>query len=172
MQPAAGLSGRKIAIIQPGARKELRLWPIERYAEVGRFLIEHYGAKVVLTGSRDEIPLLQKLKELLGENAVVGGGTIDTLKKLSALFEKSFLYIGISGGASHIAASLGLPTLLIFGPETIEQWRPIGNRYMIVKKDFPCSPCNQRKDCPILERNCIKAIESGEVIAGIKELLG
>jgi heptosyltransferase-2 len=128
--------------------------------------------RIVLTGSMEEIPLLQELKELVGERAIVGGGSIDTLKKLAALFEESFLYVGVSSGASHIAASLGLPTLLIFGPETVDQWRPIGNRYVIVKKAFPCSPCNQRKNCPILERNCIKAVQTGDVLAGIKELLG
>lgn len=165
------LNGSKIAVIQAGARKGLRLWPIDRYAEVCRFLIEEYGMNIVLTGSVEEIPLLQILKELVGDRAVVGAGNIDTLKKLAALFEHSSVYVGVSSGASHIAASLGLPTLLIFGPETADQWRPIGNRYVIVKKEFPCSPCNQRKDCPILEKNCIKAVEAKEVIMGIKELL-
>ncbi len=167
-----GLTGAKIAVIQPGARRDLRLWPIDRYAEVGNFLIENYGARIVLTGSRDEIPLLEKLKDLLGGRAVVGAGSMDTLKKLGALFERSFFYIGVSSGASHIAASLGLPTLIIFGPETVAQWRPLGNSYVIVKKKFQCSPCNQRKDCPILERNCIKAVETGDVVAGIKDILG
>jgi heptosyltransferase-2 len=166
------LNGSKISVVQPGARKDLRLWPIDRYVEVCRYLIEDYGMRIVLTGSMEEIPLLQELKELVGERAIVGGGSIDTLKKLAALFEESFLYVGVSSGASHIAASLGLQTLLIFGPETVDQWRPIGNRYVIVKKAFPCSPCNQRKNCPILERNCIKAVQTGDVLAGIKELLG
>jgi ADP-heptose:LPS heptosyltransferase len=165
------LDGSKIAIIQPGARKDLRLWPIDRYAEVCRFLIEHFGASIVLTGSVDEMPLLVKIRDLLGGNTVVGGGSIDKLKKLAALFERSFLYLGVSSGASHIAASMGIPSLLIFGPETAEQWRPIGNRYVIVKKEFPCSPCNQRKNCPILDRNCIKAVETADVLAGIKSLL-
>ncbi len=158
-------SGDRIAVIHPGARQAVRQWPEERYAEVGHHLIREYGAKVVLTGSREELPLIKRINTLLNNEAIVGAGEINSLKQLTALFERCVLYIGVSSGPSHLAGVARLPSVLIFGPEPISQWRPLGNKHVIIKKDFPCSPCNQ-KNCP-LEENCIKSVKVEDVIQGI-----
>lgn len=161
----------RLAVIQPGARKAVRRWPLERYAEVGRFLISAYGAKVILAGAPDERDLLFTLKGMIGEGAYIPEGRPFTFRELAAFFEKCFVYVGVSSGPSHIAASVGLQSVLLFGPEKISQWQPLGNRCYIVKKEFPCCPCDQ-KSCPIMEKNCIMAIGAKDVINGINWLLG
>ena len=167
-----GISSKeKIAVIQPGARKGLRVWPQERYAAVAKALIKTYGFRVVLTGTPAELPVIHGVQDLLGGRAVVGAGSIKTLQELTALFERSSLFVGVSSGPSHLAASVGLSTALIFGPETLAQWRPLGNRHAIMKHEFPCSPCNQRRACPLLGRNCIKSVGVKEVLYGIDLLL-
>lgn len=155
----------RVIIIHPGARQAVRQWPEERYAEVGRHLIHEYGAKIVLTGSREELPLINRINTLMNNVAIVGAAEINSLKQLTALFERCALYIGVSSGPSHLAGVARLPSVLIFGPEPISQWRPLGNKHVIIKKDFPCSPCNQ-KHCPIAE-NCIKSVKVEDVIQGI-----
>jgi ADP-heptose:LPS heptosyltransferase len=157
-----------IVIIHPGARQSVRQWPEERYAEVGRCLIAEYGAKIILTGAQDDLPLIKKINTLINKEAIVGATELNSLKQLTALFERCALYIGVSSGPSHLAAAAHLPSVLIFGPEPISQWRPLGNKHVIVKKDFPCSPCNQ-KGCA-LEENCIKSVTVEDVISGIRTL--
>ena len=167
-----GVSAKEpMAVIQPGARKELRCWPPERYAAVAVALMNTYGLRVVLTGTSAELPVIQKVQELLGGQAVIGAGQIHTLQELTALFERADIFVGVSSGPSHLAASAGLPTVLIFGPETRSQWRPLGNRHVIIKHGFPCSPCNQRRECPILDSNCIKSVGVKEVLYGIDLIL-
>ena len=159
-----------LVVIHPGARKSVRQWPEERYAEVGRYLITEYGAKIILTGSRDEVPLIKRIKTLMNnEAAVIGATELNSLKQLTALFERCRLYIGVSSGASHLAGTAHLPSVLLFGPESISQWYPLGNKYFIVKKDFPCCPCNQKR-CHVSE-NCIMSIKVEDVIHGIHILL-
>ena len=104
-----------LVVIHPGARKSVRQWPEERYAEVGRYLITEYGAKIILTGSRDEVPLIKGIKTLMNnEAAVIGATELNSLKQLTALFERCRLYIGVSSGASHLAGTAHLPSVLLF----------------------------------------------------------
>lgn len=158
-----------LVVIHPGARKSVRQWPEERYAEVGWHLIREYGAKIILTGSPYEIPLLKRINDLMNKNALIAAGEIKSLKQLAALFQRCALFIGVSSGPSHIAAVASLPSVLIFGPESISQWKPLGNKCVIIKKRFPCSPCNQKK-CHLLENNCVKAVQVSDVIDGIKRI--
>lgn len=157
-----------LVVIHPGARQSVRQWPEERYAEVGRYLTAEYGAKIILTGSQEELLLIKSINTLMNKEAIVGATELNSLKQLTALFERCALYIGVSSGPSHLAAAVHLPSVLIFGPEPVSQWQPLGNKHVIVKKDFPCSPCNQ-KGCTLKE-NCIKSVTIADVISGIRTL--
>jgi ADP-heptose:LPS heptosyltransferase len=158
-----------LVVIHPGARQAVRQWPEERYAEIGRYLIREYKAKVIFTGSREELPLIKRIKTLMSEEAIIAATELNSLKQLAILFEKCKLYIGVSSGPSHLAGVVHLPSVLIFGPESVSQWRPLGNKHVIIKKDFPCSPCNQ-KGCSV-EENCIKSVKVKDVISGIHTIL-
>ncbi|MEK6645819.1 MAG: glycosyltransferase family 9 protein, partial [Candidatus Firestonebacteria bacterium] len=144
-----------LVVIHPGARQAVRQWPESRYTEVGRYLIEEYGAKIILTGSREELLLMKRIKTLINGAVVIGATEINSFKQLTALFERCTLYIGVSSGPSHMAGVARLPSVLIFGPESVSQWHPLGNQYYIAKKGFPCCPCNQKR-CPV-EENCIES---------------
>lgn len=158
-----------LVVIHPGARQTVRQWPESRYAEVGRYLIEEYGAKIILTGSREELSLIQRVNKFMNDEAIIGATEIHSFKQLAALFERCRLYIGVSSGPSHLAGTARLPSVLIFGPELVSQWYPLGNKYYIVRKNFPCCPCNQKR-CPVKE-NCIKFVKVEDVIDGIDAVL-
>lgn len=158
-----------LVVIHPGARQVVRRWPESRYAEVGRYLMAQYGAKIILTGSPDELPLIERVKKSMNDEAIIGATEIRSFKQLTALFEKCSLYIGVSSGPSHMAGIANLPSVLIFGPESVSQWYPLGNKYYIVQKNFPCCPCNQ-KGCSLKE-NCIESVKAEDVICGIDILL-
>ncbi len=158
-----------LVVIHPGARQAVRQWPESRYTEVGRYLIEEYGAKIILTGSREELQLIQRVKKSMNDEAIIGATEIHSFKQMTALFERCRLYIGVSSGPSHMAGAAHLPSVLIFGPESVSQWYPLGNKYYIARKDFPCCPCNQ-KHCTAKE-NCIESVKVEDVTKGIRTLL-
>lgn len=159
-----------VVVIHQGARLPLKQWPLERYAEVGKYLIAEYGTKVILTGAYNELLSVNKIKSLINnENVIIAAGVINSLKQLKALFEMCSLFIGTSSGPSHLAATANLPTVVISGPESASQWRPIGNKSIIIRKDFPCSPCNEKR-CTVKE-NCIESVKVEDVTYGIRTLL-
>lgn len=160
-----------LVAIHPGARTPNRRWPLERYAEVGRALIARAGASVLLIGAQAELSMLRDLRDKLNGQAVLSQPEIGSLKELTAILEHCQLYIGVSSGPSHLAASVGVATVLLFGPELRNQWQPLGNRSHIIQHVLPCCPCRQ-VDCPDIENNCIMRITADEVIEAALDIIG
>jgi ADP-heptose:LPS heptosyltransferase len=159
-----------VVVIHPGARTPMRLWPAERYAAVGCYAMDRHGAAVVLIGAPDELPRLLEVNRLMQERAVIAAPHIASLAQLTALFRHCHLYIGVSSGPSHLAAVAGLDSLLLFGPETEAQWRPMGNRHLIVKKHYPCCPCTQKR-CEHPPPHCIAAIRPEDLYPHVDAFL-
>jgi len=44
-------------------------------------------------------------------------------------------YVGNDTGVAHMAAALGIPCVLIFGPTRPEQWAPLGNNVSVLRDD-------------------------------------
>src|SRR2546428_243362 len=70
----------------------------------------------------------------------------------------------------HIAAALGRPTLVIFGPTNPLTTRPLSPVAEIVRHPPDCAPCMLR-DCPI-DHRCMTAITPDEVFARATSMLG
>ena len=70
----------------------------------------------------------------------------------------------------HFAAALKIPTVAIFGPtkdSETSQW--MNAKSVVIKKNLECQPCMKRK-CPLKHHNCMKLVESSDVIEAIKKL--
>jgi len=65
-------------------------------------------------------------------------------------------------GTMHLAASLGVPVVAIFGSTEPSLTGPLGEQHTILRKHVECSPCFLR-ECPI-DFRCMKRIESAEVV--------
>ncbi|MGH2669848.1 MAG: glycosyltransferase family 9 protein, partial [bacterium] len=50
------------------------------------------------------------------------------LRRLAALLEAARVFVGNDSGPSHLAAALGCPTLVLFGPTDPAVWAPVGDR--------------------------------------------
>jgi heptosyltransferase-2 len=68
-------------------------------------------------------------------------------------------------GPAHIAAALGCPTFVIFGPTIPATTRPFANAE-IIRKPPDCAPCMLR-DCPI-DHRCMTAISPEEVFEVVR----
>jgi len=71
-------------------------------------------------------------------------------------------------GGAHLSAFAGIPVISIFGPTSPEKFAPLGERNIIVYKNFPCSPCKSEKLCK-LNRECLLSITPDEVFDIIKK---
>jgi heptosyltransferase-3 len=80
-----------------------------------------------------------------------------------ALLTSAGGYIGNDSGASHLAAYLGLPTVVIFGPADPERWKPVGRSVKIVRPELQCRPCFEIDETDCDDQRCLEGITHQKV---------
>ena len=91
------------------------------------------------------------------------------LKELVAVLSLVDLLVTNDTGPAHIAAALGRPTLVIFGPTNPLTTRPFSPFGEIVRQPPDCAPCMLR-DCPI-DHRCMTAITPDDVFERSRGML-
>jgi len=123
-----------------------RRWPEDRFAElVTRFEEEIASVgRLVFIGGPGETGPVRRVLEQVGEDARplcldLAGRT--TLAELTVLLGRASLLITNDSGPLHLAASLGTPTISLFGPETPALYGPVGDNHLVFYAGHWCSPC-------------------------------
>ncbi|WP_248958267.1 glycosyltransferase family 9 protein [Sphaerisporangium perillae] len=114
-------------VLHPGARDAARRWPPERFAEVARAM-EAEGLRVVVTGSRHERPLalLVAAQAGLAPHRVLAGRT--SMRQQCALVAGARLVVSANTGVAHLATAYGIPSVVVFGPDSPARWGPPADR--------------------------------------------
>jgi heptosyltransferase-2 len=161
--------GQIIVGINPGAYYgEAKRWFPERYAAVGDWIADAYGARILLFGSHSDLRTTQEVAAHMKHSAVMLAGKT-TLGELIALIKKCDLFITNDSGPMHLAAALNVPQLAIFGSTTEIATGPLSPRAMVIKHPVACSPCFLRK-CPT-DFRCMTEISVERVIAAAREMV-
>lgn len=158
------------AMLHAGATQPLREWPIERFAAIARHLQRRYGMQTVLVGVDRERERSSRLAALIEDLKPIDITGELGLRPTAALMSEAGLYVGSDGGAMHVAAAAGTPTIGLFGPGSYHVFSPIGPRTVGITRAFPCSPCAQI-NCIRPHDTCMMAITSDEVIEAIERLV-
>jgi heptosyltransferase-2 len=165
-------SNIKILGINPGASYgSAKRWYPEKFAEVAKEFSSNYDI-VILGGSGEKVIASDIEKKLINEGVtnfqnLANKTTIDEL--VNQINNLDLLITGDSG-PMHLAAAFQIPTIAIFGPtkdNETSQW--LNEKSLIVKKHLECQPC-MRRSCPLGHHNCMKLVESSEVIEAVKAL--
>jgi len=126
------------------------------------------GPIVVLCGPGEE-PLSREVAERIGPPVASAADAPPPLGVLKGILLRSRALITTDAGPRHLAAALGVPTVVLMGP-TDPRFTAAGlERTAILRRDVPCGPCH-RKVCP-LDHRCLREIPPGEVVEALGELL-
>jgi ADP-heptose:LPS heptosyltransferase len=166
---------QRLVLINPNASELLphRRWMPERYAElIGRILAAHADVVVLITGAPEERERAEALAAAHAPRSVSFAGR-SSLTELPALYAQAALMVSNDSGPAHFSAATGLPTIVLFGPETPELYQPLGNSRAIYA-GLACSPCvtahnHRRTACT--DNVCMRAIGVEEVYAAVAEVL-
>lgn len=133
-----------ILLLNPNASDivPLRRWPTERFVETGRRLLDRYpDATVAITGSPSERGSAQAVVDAIESARAVNLAGKTTLRDLIVLYCVSDLLITNDSGPGQFASMTPIDTIVLFGPETPQLWKPLGNRVHAMWKGLACSPC-------------------------------
>ena len=161
-------SDRKLIALCPGSiNSRAKRWPAESFAALADLLIDRQ-AQVLLIGSPEESAVsLEVARRMRHDPIMLTGNT--TLSQVIEVLDIVDLLITNDTGPAHIAAALGRPTLVIFGPTNPLTTRPFSSSSEIVRHPPECAPCMLR-DCPI-DHRCMTAISPEEVFARAQVIL-
>lgn len=162
--------GRAVVALCPGSiNSRAKRWPAERYAALGDSLIDELNAEVLLIGSPEELDVSQEVSRRMRNKPIMMTGKT-SLAQVAAVLSLVDLLVTNDTGPAHIAAGLGRPTLVIFGPTNPLTTRPFSPVAEIVRHPPDCAPCMLR-DCPI-DHRCMTAISPHDVFERARLLLG
>ncbi len=162
--------GAKLVVIHPGSGSRKKNWPLQRFIETAKYLLNNYNVKLlILSGPADE-EIMSVMREGLKLEDVTFVESMQ-LKSLTAVLEQVDLFIGNDGGISHVAAAVGVPSLLIYGPTDPDIWAPRGSNVYIVRSRYKCAPCIPETMGKCDDQICLEWIELDTVISQIDGLL-
>lgn len=122
MLDEAGVSG-EYAVIHPGAQNVRRRWSTEAFAQAADRLADR-GLHVVLTGTPAEAHVTRHAAALMRASVADLAGRTG-LGQFGALVRGARVLLTNDTGASHVAAALRVPSVVVFtGESEPERWRP------------------------------------------------
>lgn len=134
---------RPIVGIHPGGGWRQRLWPIDKFAEVSKRLLERYPDVTLLYfAAPSESGLLYQFQNLFNDRRITVVKDLG-LGQFMGVTRFCDLFICNDSGPMHIATGLGVKVISIFGPGNFRQWVLPSQHKFVIKKDLPCSPCSQ-----------------------------
>ncbi|HIJ38086.1 MAG TPA: glycosyltransferase family 9 protein [Rhodospirillaceae bacterium] len=174
--PAYDSARHRIVLLNPNASELLpqRRWPQENFAALARALLGSWDDLLILiTGAPDEAAEAEQLRGMVAHPRMINFAGRQQLAELPWLYALSAAMITNDSGPGHFAGVTGLPTVVLFGPETPALYGPLGRGHAI-SAGLACSPCvsaaNHRKT-PCRDPVCMRAITPEQVFAAVHSLL-
>lgn len=163
-----GVMVNNFFVINPGGKIRYQCWRAARYGRLAQWLINHYGASVVITGVASENEIAEEVVETSGKRAVNLAGKT-TLHELFELLRLSRGCVTNDTGTMHIAAMIGTPTVALFSQQQSPvHWLPLGKNVISLFSPISCGYCYNNQ-CNTLA--CLDSITEEDVIKAIDKLL-
>lgn len=158
----------------PIAAHSLKQWPLEKFVQLGRQLVQRHQARILLFGGPADVEQGRTIASQLPNNPILLCGRLSLLESAVAL-RRCALFVGNDTGTVHLAAAMQRPIVVLFGP-TVEEFGfyPYGTDATVISKALPCRPCTHtgKGRCKIQETHaCMRRIEVEEVCAAVETLL-
>src|SRR5918998_558494 len=171
---------RPLAFLLPDAGMEVKRWPEERWGALGRALGDRYGANIVVPVGSD-LEQASRVARLVGERARVWPR--GPLRQLAAALSYANIAVGADTGPLRIAATLDVPTVMLFGPAwhgrygqppphlNLQGYPECPQR---IVSDFTQQPCWYSGTCTLEDRSwcsCLEDISPEDVMAAAAPFL-
>ena len=142
----------RVVVLNPGAGKAAKRWPVERFHELATRLAREASARVLVLWGPGEEAAARAIAEAPG--AVLAPPT--DLETLIAIVRRASVVVAADTGPLHVAAAVGVPCVGLYGPTSAVRNGPYGAGHRTVS-----APDGH-----------MTAIDVPPVLAAARELLG
>lgn len=164
---------KKIALCVKGTFS-LKTWPKEYFAALVRALAKRYDAAFFVVGAPGDRDYSD---EVIAGFSPIGAANFcgeTSLRSLAALIARADLFVTVDTGAAHIAATTGVPMVVVYGCTSPLRWHPVNKNARVLTTGEPCCPCHVPEDgCPTTPRPaCLYGVTAEMVLEACVTLLG
>jgi lipopolysaccharide heptosyltransferase II len=155
-------------LLHPGASAPSRRYPADKWSAVIGMLAERGAGALVLSGSADELPLIEQIRAGCGVPVVSLAGQLD-LGQLGAAIQLASVMVSNNTGPAHMAAAIGTPLVDLYALTNPQHtpWQ-VDNRLLF--HDVACRYC-YKSVCPQGHHDCLAKIEPKRVADAVSSLL-
>jgi heptosyltransferase-3 len=153
----------------PGTKMPSKRWPLERFAEIGKRLVEDGRFEIVIVGGPADKAAGNALIEEWGVGLNAAGAF--SVMGSAALLHQCKFVVSVDSGPMHLAAVGGVPCVAIFGSlDYPGRFSPLGRHHVVLRHgDLPCAAC-RLTDCPVPGHPCMTGITVDEVWQGVRKV--
>ncbi len=166
----ANWGSQRIAFLAPGSVWKTKMWRSEGYIELARHLTKT-GYQVVLMGAANEKVICEQIRSEVPACHILTGET--SLFESAELMATADILFCNDSGAMHLAATMDVPTVAVFGPTTLALgYRPWQNQAEVAEINLPCRPCGRHgsETCPLGTHDCMKKVSVELVLMKMQAL--
>ena len=169
-------AGSPAVAVGPGAGSRRRAWPVERFIEVGQWVIDHGGSLVVLGGAGED-PLGHEVRRSLGSR-VLDLTNKATIRESTAVLKRCEMFCGNDAGPMHLAAAAGIPVVEVschpragdaLHANSPTRFGPWGVPHRVVQPDRAEPGCDA--GCVQSDPHCILNVSVDSVMRAMDSLL-
>lgn len=161
---------KPIIALCPGAKYgEAKRWPIRYFTQLAISLVND-GYMIILLGGVDDGKYATQIKTAVNSMQIINLCGLTSLTDTVDLLASSVVAVSNDSGLMHIACSLDILVIAIYGSSSPLFTPPLSNKASIMYNQLDCSPCFQRT-CKFGHYKCLTSIEAYSIYEKIKYLI-
>lgn len=167
---AERLSGGRWVCLNVGGSKATKLWPIQRWIELGHRLVAD-GYRLVITGGPADARVCRQLLRELDTGAGRVRHDAMTIEEFAAVPDYCDAMVTGDSLGFHLALAHDTPVVVLLGPSNGAEVIPShADTVTALRASLPCSPCAHQVTCGGVG-GCMDTIAVAEVHAAVRASL-
>jgi ADP-heptose:LPS heptosyltransferase len=165
--PAKSLGG--LIGFGPGSKWPSKVWPEERFSELGCRLIREQNIYPIVFGGPEDRELADRLIGVWGKGTNAAG--LLSPRQAAAALSRCAMYVGNDTGTMHLSAAVATPCVVVMcAQDWPGHWNPYGKGHLVLRRSVACEGC-LLKVCVSEGMRCLKEIEVDEVVKACGQIL-
>lgn len=134
-QETVDKSDKILIAIHPGSGSDKKNWDLWKWTELMTILGADNRLAFLLVGGEAEGDRLDKIISILPPDRTKVARNLP-LTELAINLRQCDVFIGHDSGITHLAAAVGIKGIVLWGPTSIDIWRPRSDKFIILHKPY------------------------------------
>jgi heptosyltransferase III len=167
-----GIASGSFIHFHPTSRWLFKAWTESASSELMRRLAAD-GHRIVLTAAPDarEKSIVGRILAAAPSASITDLSGQLSLREMAALSARARLFFGVDSAPMHIAAAMGTPVVVLFGPSDERIWGPWRVPHRVIASNHVCRPCNNDGCGGGKVSECLTQLPVERVHAVVNEML-